>query len=220
MSVIRLLLIAAMFLVNSGAMFVLERRFSPTVVTLPDQILHHRIPVTLGPWLGEEASLDPELFRAAGAVEMVNRFYRNPMAESVALSVGIWSEETTWVPHSPVRCYSAAGWTLLDQRDIELNISRDNTDEPWRARLLSYMRDEQRSMVLFWCHIGDRIFLDHRGMRGFRIALRTGAVAVRPVIKVTLTTSSSATDDSRAEGRLSELAELVFPRTYKVATGD
>jgi len=184
---------------------------TPASAELPQQPLSE-LPMQLEYWRGADTPLDERLTRGSGAEVMVNRVYENSRGESVLVNCGIWTTYETVIPHSPEACYPAAGWEILDSRDLPLLSEQDTTIQ---ARWLLCQRDAERIALLFFCHLGDRVVIDHGSVRRLKQELRgTPDAQLPPAIKVTLQTSFDS--PAAAESRLLEVGRLVFAETSQL----
>jgi EpsI family protein len=206
----RILLAAAIVVAAQAGARYLDVHYAPGDPSPPRRKLTE-LPHELGPWMGVDAPMPETFERATGAMEMVNRTYAAPAGENVLLNCGVWIDYSTVLPHSPEACYPAAGWEVLDKRSIEVACP----DGPSAfARLLILRRDAEELAVVYWCHLGDAIVVDHAPVRELRQRLRGTGERLPAAVKVTLQMPLSTW--TNAEQSVSRLAGLVMAETAKI----
>jgi len=75
------------------------------------------LPLTLGSWQGEDASLDPQIARRAGASDAVFRRYVNQTTGATVEVIVLYGPAVELFFHTPEVCYPGAGYTQLDGPD-------------------------------------------------------------------------------------------------------
>lgn len=86
------------------------------------------LPLQIADWKGWDVPLDEDIVRATDTDAHVNRIYsRNNSLESISLYIASGVQARDLMPHRPEVCYTGAGWTLIDKRSMELNLSDDTT---------------------------------------------------------------------------------------------
>lgn len=178
-------------------------------VALPEAALAS-LPTELGPWTSEETDADEELFVIRDAGEVLNRVYRDPAGRTVSLHAAFYTSYFRVVPHSPMVCYPANGFTLIAQKDVEL----ENPGEPTaHVRMATFEKDGSRSYVLFWFQLGSETFWESHGLEDARRTLR-GLSEWPTIVKVLLTTQ--ANNPEQAEAKLVEFAKLLYGWTSQL----
>lgn len=77
------------------------------------------IPMTLGPWKGEEAKLDSEIARVTGASDMASRIYTDQRTGVKLGVIVLYGPAAKVYIHSPELCYPRSGFRQVDVRLIQ-----------------------------------------------------------------------------------------------------
>jgi EpsI family protein len=207
----RLAIALAIIAANWAGMYILTRQTVAKPSEVPAEALS-QFPLQLGPWVGEDVPIDSNIYKHSTAAAMLNRLYRDPLGDPVTVNIGIWKEvDTTIVPHTPEVCYPSAGWTMIDKSDISIPLTEQHLVP---ARLLRYERQGRQVLVLFWCHLGDRVAVDSNGVRAALIALRSpGQSSIPTAVRVTLATPTSRVGRDDVELRLRNFAQLIMEQS-------
>ncbi|NQU26358.1 MAG: EpsI family protein [Candidatus Nealsonbacteria bacterium] len=168
------------------------------------------LPLSLGEWEGEEGELDPEIFQKTGAVDTIDRTYRDAAGHQVILHSAYWDEYGVGPPHDPHVCYPGAGYRITHEKDVLLDGPNKST---CRARLLTLALDGRVEYVLYWYQHGDSVFVDRAGLRKSRQKWR-GRKVWPPVFKVMLQTDGTGAE--QAVKRLQSIAEPTFGWTQEL----
>lgn len=194
----RLLMAAILVAVIHGGVYVLSGAGMQLEARPPKHDLGE-LPTRIGPWTGEEVPRDPDL-SPADAHDTVTRIYRNPSGGTVTLSGSVWVEYGRELPHRPENCYSNAGYQILGQKSIRLEVA-DQASTP--LRLLFLDRHGERKCVLYWYQLGGEILARNYWARRTSWAIRRGEKP-RPLVKVMLEVPAS--DPEKAEDELRSIA--------------
>jgi EpsI family protein len=197
-----LILIAA----AQAGVYLIDREWTPAPAKLPD-VDFDAWPLELGTWRGQAVPADQH----SDVVVSGNWLYHNDAGAQISLLVGIWTEYTVVVPHSPEFCYKAVGWKPTSTKDIEVPVAGG---APITARIVFYERETERVAVLFWYQFGDKIIRSSEELRQFQQDLRGHATQLPPAIKVMLHTS--AFDADSVESRMTNFASLVAAEVAKI----
>lgn len=138
----------AVMLITGIAYRVMAARLdAPVGVALLSQEELARLPLQLGGWTGREQPLDEAVVEATDTDAYVSRRYsRGP--DSVWLYIAYGVNARDLAPHRPEVCYTGAGWTLIDRRTAELDLS-DGAKLP--CNVMQFSRgtlNKQRVVVL------------------------------------------------------------------------
>lgn len=140
---------------------------------LPDVALPDRdfstMPMNFGSWHGEETELDPKIFRAIGAAVAVNRLYRDGEGHAVSSHVAVFANPDEAIYHSPINCYRANGWRLIEDTREPLPVA-DGSDI--QVRFTVWERARQRAVVVYWFQLGEHVFFNRFEMGWVRWAMR------------------------------------------------
>jgi EpsI family protein len=205
-SVVRPLVLAGLFLGATGYVSVALR---PEVVPVRQPL--DTLPVEFGRWQGQDAPpFDPEVLRALGADDYVNRVYRSRAEPPVAVYVGYYkSQREGDTIHSPLNCLPGAGWQPLTAARVRL---RPASAEPAVVNRLLIQKGLDRQVVLYWYQSHGRIVASEYASKAWLIydALRhhrSDAALVRVISPVL----PSEDDDRPAEGRTVAFAQALLP---------
>jgi hypothetical protein len=117
---------ALALLLGSGVTYrVIAARLSSAhaMVTLPRGTLE-ALPLDIAAWSGEEIPLDESVIRSTDTDDHVSRMYRRDSGQgAVSLFVGYGVRLRDLMPHRPEVCYTGAGWTLEDARQVDLPLA-------------------------------------------------------------------------------------------------
>ncbi|MFZ5831772.1 MAG: exosortase C-terminal domain/associated protein EpsI [Planctomycetota bacterium] len=199
-TLVRLGIVCVVFLVLWGVSYGVSAMLTPGEVILPARDFR-QLPMQLGEWAGEARELDPEIKkRLAGATWLVDRNYRHPRFGKVGLHLAFFRDPAEGTLHSPMNCYSCAGWEL-NQESIVPIATADGREIP--AKVSLWEKDRVQIQVLFWFELGDDILYDRSdlGRAWFRLA---GQTQWPPLIKVLLETDASPAGPEADVRRLQE----------------
>jgi len=162
------------------------------------------LPKQLGEWKGEDVKLDERLFEATGAQSIVERQYRNESGMSIALHLAIFSNPAEGIWHSPMHCYSAAGWSLYESSKEPISETNDKSD---KISLCTWDKSGERVFVAYWYQLGDYRLYSRWDLGTVRWQMR-GRKTWPALIKILLSTEAGMKpEDSKA--RLVGFADLV-----------
>jgi len=205
----RLLIAALCLAVIQGAVLYIRRGREPSEIRRPNVSLAE-LPTELGPWKGHDTPIDPRLWVAIRAAEVVDRAYENPQGGRLIAEVAAFLSDEIDPPHMPQVCYTKAGWINKSQKDVQLRVGDDETRP---ARIVTFEQEGQRVHVLYWYQWGQAHVLDAQTMRQERWKL-FGQKTWPPLIKVMVQTSLS--DFGEAEEQLCGFGELLLGWTKNV----
>ena len=96
---------------------------------------------------GEDATIDENELRVAGATDYLLRYYSPPEGHSFSVYVGYYSHQLTGrTIHSPKNCLPGAGWQALDARTTTVTSGDDDFDV--NRYLLT--NGAHRALVYYW----------------------------------------------------------------------
>ena len=105
-----------------------------------------RLPRRIGDWQGRDVPLDSVVEQMLRADFNLQRDYRGPDGDSIAVYVGYYGTARGGRPeHTPPVCYDAQGWEVVDSREVELDPTRG-----LRATRMTVAQAGERHLVLFW----------------------------------------------------------------------
>jgi hypothetical protein len=202
---IRLFITSVILLVIYGASYVARDRGMPTTMTPLEKNVQD-LPQSLGDWKGEAVALDPEMFTAIGAKEVVDRNYRDRQGQTVSVHFAVFDKpfqiQGLW--HPPELCYTTHGSHVGDPKPIALDQAGA------LARLIPAEHQGETLYVLYWYQIDGNAFVTGDAQRKLLLSCR-GRPTRPPIIKVMLQTT--ATSAEAAEKSLTAVARDVFKWT-------
>ena len=71
------------------------------------------IPMTLGPWTGQDIPMDPQIAKATGSSEQIQRRYQNGVTGQYVDMIFLYGPSSDVFIHAPEVCYPAAGYDRL-----------------------------------------------------------------------------------------------------------
>jgi EpsI family protein len=113
-------------------------------------------PTAVGPWqLRQEGYIDAETQAVLQADDVLIRDYADASAgRSANLYIAAFrSQRNGKAPHSPKNCLPGAGWTPLEQSEIQLEVGAAATIPVNRYVIV---HGDSRSVVLYWYQSRDR----------------------------------------------------------------
>jgi len=162
-------------------------------------------PAEIGTWRGVDVPMEDEenVLRILNAQETLNRVYRDSAGRGVALNVSAWllPEVSGAAPHIPKLCYTNTGWSIIEERNIQIQTS--DGELPLTTLLLE--RNGERIVVAYWYQMGTSYYTSgeearrlHRQLWGksqwpatFKvlmqipaITLDTGLASLQPFVKI------------------------------------
>jgi EpsI family protein len=119
-----------MFVFGLGYRALTVRLAAPANTASVSSAALEQIPLQIGAWMGQDIPLDKAIVRATDTDAHLNRRYsRRGGLEAVSLYIAGGVRARDLMPHRPEVCYTGAGWTLVDQRVVELPLN-DGTKLP------------------------------------------------------------------------------------------
>lgn len=118
------------------------------------------IPLTLGPWVGEDQEVDEKIIRITGSTDSIFRTYQNQNTGQRVSILVLFGPSSAMHGHIPEVCYPSSGFDQV--RDASLRVVRasDAEDAPsWLFRELAYVRGEagqtdMQDVLYTWRHQG------------------------------------------------------------------
>jgi EpsI family protein len=160
MSPIRRILICAFILTCGVAAEAALGRISET----PRPLLKGKlatIPTQLGPWLGQDATVDSGVLKEAQATDYLSRVYRDTRHPNRRLSVWInYSLNGLNLRHSPEICLPSGGWTKVESQCRVIELTPPG-GEPTPITRLAYAQGELVQTIGFWYYIFGEGRLEH-----------------------------------------------------------
>jgi EpsI family protein len=184
---------------------------------VPPREVFAGFPMTLEGWsCSEQGTVDPEVWRGLGATDLFLCGYSNE-EEGAHVSVYVGYHATQIREegggagensiHPPAHCLPGAGWDIIDNQTVALQIPELPTQDG-RAKRLIVAKGEARQLVYYWYQSRGRVIAEDwqkivyvgwdRATRG-----RTDGSLVRFMVPIV------RGDVERAEREFREIAELV-----------
>jgi EpsI family protein len=109
-----------------------------------------RFPMQIGAWTGQEKPIDPNLVARTDTDAHISRVYSRGGVETVSLWVACGVRTRDLMPHRPEVCYTGSGWTLREQKAVDLPTANGGT---LPCNLMRFSRGTlgmQNTMVLYY----------------------------------------------------------------------
>lgn len=206
----RIYLAAAVILLTFSGSRLVENMLEPPAVALPSWSFNE-LPRQLGDWHGEDTQLDPKITATLGAEVVVDRLYRDDLGRVISLHTSMFTDRIIdGIYHTPIACYYANGWELVENVPETLKVS-DQLTIP--VRLLTYKREGERIVVVYWYQLGEH-FLFNRWDLGIKVRWSLfGRPRWPPLIKVML--QLQAPELVEAKVAILKFAELIAKWQYQ-----
>jgi EpsI family protein len=197
---LRLFAAAIIIAATYGAMFAMKVVVRPPVVEFPawchqDNDPHKdlaiNLPLHLGTWSGQNAELDSKIFDATGAKVAQDRHYVDDMGHALFLHMAMWDDPEVGLWHSPLNCYTCAGWQQQEAGKKTLAIEQSPAPEVYCIR---WDRDGAKSTIVYWYQLGDMILYDKLDLGMARYTMR-GHPTWPPLIKVLIHVEGDSEED-------------------------
>lgn len=202
----RLILALAIIATSEVAIRAIDYAMNPSPIKVTLKPLNE-LPTTIGPWIGRDLPLDRHLFKNSSAADMVNRVYRNPVDDQVAVNVGVWLDYNPVMPHKPEICYPSAGWEISNREIVKVT---PVSGQPFKARVLTLQNKDQRIALLYWALMDNTVAVDDSEIRSVLQKHRGFGKTRPPVMKVML--QADAPDVYAAQRQLLEMAGQLAPQ--------
>lgn len=115
-----------------------------------------QFPISIGTWqLRQEGYVDQETQAVLQADDLLTRMYADTAAPRAAdLYIAAFrSQRNGKAPHSPKNCLPGAGWTPLEQNEIQVDVG---APKPISVNRYVIAHGDARSVVLYWYQSRDR----------------------------------------------------------------
>lgn len=155
----------------------------PTETRVPTGDLHS-LPVQMGDWTGKDVPTDPRIFKATGALAVVNRHFTDATGRTVVAHLALFTDLDAglYTPHQPEVCIEGSGGRITRSEEIQVEADGGGT---FRTRILATESSGRFSRVLFWYQAPATTFTDRYGQREV-FWLYRGKPTWPPVVKVML----------------------------------
>ncbi len=139
------------------------------------------MPQQLGAWRGEDSKMDPIIAEKTGAKldTIIERVYRDNSGHVVAMHAAMFDNPAAGVIHSPLICYTSAGWKMLSKTNSNLKLPTNLTGLPDELTIPVCVstweneRDNKKVVVVYWYQLG-KYFLFGRWDSGNQYPLGAG----------------------------------------------
>ena len=168
---------------------------TPVNKTPIDPIALEGFPLQVYDWTGHDVPLDDILARATETDAHINRRYsRADGSGSISLYVACGSRADEVMGHHPEMCYTAAGWTLLSRRSVQLPL---DTGATLPCTVFEFTRGglhAEKTTVLHYFIVDDQYCRDISLLRSMAWG-RLAAIGCLGQVHI-VTSTKSLTDDS------------------------
>lgn len=110
------------------------------------------LPMTLGRWTSKEGRLSDEILATLGARDYLVRQYQSGEM-NLTLYITYFDTGSGALTHNPEKCYTAAGWTFLNKKTVQLPGTNQKVLQSTLAR------DDDRQVVVYWYQVRARILV-------------------------------------------------------------
>lgn len=180
------------------------------IETLPARQPLASFPQQLGPWVGADVDIPPDVLQVLGNGDFLLRVYQNSSAATdVDLFVAyIPSQREGDTLHSPKNCLPGAGWSPVESSQVSISVPGEPVFE---ANRYVIARGDERQLVFYWYRAHGRTVASEYWAKFYLIAdsirfNRSDGSLVR------LATPLLADETpQKAEARLLDFAENVVP---------
>ena len=147
------------------------------------------LPLAFEGWSGEDVAQDARLNEAVGALDLINRVYRDDAGHTASVHVATFPSRDFAQPHPPQNCYAGAGWQLAANETVDLGSVG--------ATRFEFRKPDDRVVVYNWYQLGGETARGYDELRALFQRLRT-APGPRPfLVKVMIQVPPrDAADDS------------------------
>ena len=123
---------------------------------LPPSFEMTRVPYQISGWQGEELEILDETVQVLRCQAHLNRVYHDDLAHTVTLHMAAWlnSDLVVPAPHHPEVCYPAAGWELMERRQLNF----PTTEGEITCELMLHQKDNSSVVTAHWYTLGDISF--------------------------------------------------------------
>ena len=118
----------------------------------PEPPVLESIPMAVGGFTARDEYISPESLRVLGADLTLARSYVDRGGNSIDLFIGYFADqqENSQI-HSPKHCYPGAGWDIISEGSIALDIGGSES----AARELIISDGSHRQLVVYWFNMRD-----------------------------------------------------------------
>jgi len=180
---------------------VLAARLSAPLSKTPiDSAALQRFPMQIGDWTGEDLQLyevEAILDKIHAEASINRRYSRDNGVESIMLFIAASGVTgASMVGHAPEVCNVGSGYTLMDQRFVELPIG-DGTK--LACRIIQFSRgaqlDREKKTVLYY-YMADGQFYDNRSQLRYRVLRGSNMVNCIAQVQIAAQAERTLTTDS------------------------
>nr|WP_321399842.1 exosortase C-terminal domain/associated protein EpsI [uncultured Desulfobacter sp.] len=167
-----------------------------------------QFPLEIGPWRGVTSQMDERIYNILGVEDYIMaNFEKNP-GQTVNLYVGFYQSQSKGdIIHSPKNCLPGAGWNIIQNSVIPINLPKSGKTIKIARLLLN--KDGQKQIVYYWFQSRGRIIYSEY-MQKIWLVLdsisknRTDGSFVRLIAPV-------RTTETEAEVILTQFADEIYP---------
>lgn len=110
------------------------------------------LPMRLGPWIGRDEAMDPEILERTQADDYLNRVYEDSRRPGRAIKVWMnYSRHGLNLRHSPEVCLPSGGWTKVESQTRVVNVPAPGGS--LALTRLSYTQSDVTQGIGFWYYI-------------------------------------------------------------------
>lgn len=132
------------------------------------------IPRTVGDRSARDEHISPESLRILGADMTLARSYVDPAGGAIDMFIGYFAGQQEYSQiHSPKHCYPGAGWDIISEGSIDIDIS--DVRSPVRRLIIS--DGDKKQLVIYWFTMHGRTIPNEFALKWHQM---TNALLARP----------------------------------------
>jgi EpsI family protein len=201
------------FLLLAGTMTMLHLRGD--VDRVPPSEALDLLPKTIGPWAGQDISIDKATLQVLGDGRFLNRVYTDSASggRRVDLFIGYFpTQRTGQAIHSPQNCLPGAGWTFASSQHVDLEGANG---KEYNVGEYLITNGQAKDIVLYWYLAHGRSIANDYLAKAYMMAdairwNRTDGALIR-VVTPLQSNETVASAQARAQGFAGQMVPLLAP---------
>jgi len=173
-------------------------------------------PAVVGPWIGRDISLDPEVLSQLRMDDYLNRYYRGQNGQ-IGLYVAYYaSQKEGDAVHSPLNCLPGNGWQPVTTERINLDLGTGGAGAETINKVIVVKGIDQQ-LVLYWYQTLGRVVASEYLSKALLVkdAFRSGRTDIA-LVRIVAPIDSQNPDGSAAAMLMARpFAEYVLPEVRK-----
>ncbi|MCG8552577.1 MAG: EpsI family protein [Desulfobacterales bacterium] len=167
-----------------------------------------QFPLEIGAWQGVTDQMDERVYNILGVEDYILANFRKGPGQTVNLYVGFYQSQSKGdIIHSPKNCMPGAGWNIVENSAIPINLPKSG--ESIKIERLLLDKDGQKQVVYYWFQSRGRIIYSEYMQKIWLVVdsiskNRTDGSFVRLISPVLKT-------ETEAEMLLTQFADEIYP---------